>query len=170
MKVMSKHITELKEAKYNPREITEHDFKQIKKSLEAFGFVSPVIINVNKERKNIIIGGHMRVRAARELRIKKIPCIELDLSLEKEKELNIRLNRNQGRFDFDILANTFSQQELRTYGFTNYELSFFSLPEPQSKPVELSIKVTFKEAEMSSFEALRAYLNKKGYDYTAKLN
>jgi ParB-like chromosome segregation protein Spo0J len=90
-------------AEYNPRQLTKDQYAQLKDSLTRFGLVDPLIINKNKQRKNILVGGHQRLRIATDLGIKKIPCVEVDLPLDKEKELNIRLNKNVGEWDYDSL-------------------------------------------------------------------
>ena len=117
MNIINRNINELIEAEYNPRNLTKSQHKQLKDSLHRFGVVDPVLVNINKERKNVIIGGHQRVRVWGDLGNTTIPCIELDLSPEKEKELNIRLNKNTGEFDFDMLANYFEQDDLADWGF-----------------------------------------------------
>ena len=112
----------LKEAEYNPRTLKDKDFKDIKKSLEKFGFVEPVVVNKNKNRDSVIVGGHQRVMIAKGLGIKDIPVVYVDLDLEQEKELNIRLNKNMGKFDYDILANNFDTEDLFNWGFEDWEL------------------------------------------------
>jgi len=115
-------VSKLKEADYNPRQISKEHFQDIKKSLKKLGCIDPILINKNKERENIIVGGHMRLRAMKELGEKKIPCIYLDMPLEVEKEANIRLNKNTGEFDYDLLANHFDFDDLLDFGFTEIEL------------------------------------------------
>jgi ParB-like chromosome segregation protein Spo0J len=110
-------------AEYNPRKITMQQLDALKDSIRRFGVVDPVIINVNPDRKNIIIGGHQRVRAAKEMGQDTVPCVELDLSLEQERELNIRLNKNTGTWDFETLLENFDEQELLEYGFEPDELA-----------------------------------------------
>ena len=122
MKIIAYSIKDLKFADYNPRQLSKEQFNNLKKSIEKFGFVDPVIVNKNSERKNVIIGGHQRVNVARQIGIKSIPCIELDLSIEKEKELNVRLNKNNGEWDWDLLANNFDEKDLIDWGFEHYEL------------------------------------------------
>lgn len=112
----------LKFADYNPREISEHDFDHVKQSLKKYGFVEPVVVNQHKGRENIIIGGHMRVRAAIDIGIDKIPVNYENLDIKDEKELNVRLNRNHGDFDSEKMANYFDHEELLEYGFTEEEL------------------------------------------------
>lgn len=112
-------------AEYNPRQLTKEQHFQLKDSIQRFGFVDPLIVNKNKERKNILVGGHQRLRIAKELGIDKIPCVEVDLNIDQEKELNIRLNKNVGEWDYDSLANYFDVGELMDWGFTDDELQFY---------------------------------------------
>jgi len=121
LKITQWDVEKLINAEYNPRVLKEHQFKQLKDSIERFGLVDPILVNVNKDRHGIIIGGHQRTFVAQKLGMKKIPAIELNLTLEKEKELNIRMNKNQGEWDFESLANFFDQEDLLDFGFQEYE-------------------------------------------------
>ena len=122
MKVTMVNISEINVAEYNPRTIKEKDFKHIKKSLKKFGFVEPIVVNKNKDRFNVIVGGHQRVNVAKELGIKEVPVVYVNLDEEREKELNIRLNKNMGKFDYDVLANNFDLDDLFDWGFEDWEL------------------------------------------------
>ena len=112
-------------AEYNPRQLTKDQYSQLKDSIKRFGLVDPLIVNKNKERKNILVGGHQRFKIAKEMGIDEIPCVEVDLTLDAEKELNIRLNKNVGEWDYDALANYFDVGELTDWGFSNDELQFY---------------------------------------------
>ena len=122
MKVKEYDINQLISAEYNPRQLTQRQYQNLRDSIQRFGLVDPILINVNKDRKNIIIGGHQRVNIAKVLEIKKVPCVELDLTLEQERELNIRLNQNTGDWDFDVLADNFDLDELMEFGFEEKDL------------------------------------------------
>tara|TARA_R100001086_G_scaffold6445_1_gene3977 strand:- start:8309 stop:9499 length:1191 start_codon:yes stop_codon:yes gene_type:complete len=111
-------------AEYNPRELTKDQHQDLKDSIKRFGFVDPLIVNTNKERKNILVGGHQRLKVAKELGYENVPCVEVDLTPEKEKELNVRLNKNTGQWDWDALANHFDVGELIDWGFNEDELQF----------------------------------------------
>ena len=126
-KIKHKDINCLISAEYNPRQLKKEQYQNIKESLQRFGFVDPVIINKNKDRKNIIIGGHQRVKVAKDLKYTEVPCVELDLTLDKEKELNIRLNKNVGEWDYDILANLFDFNDLMDWGCDEKELQLGDL-------------------------------------------
>jgi len=112
-------------AEYNPRQLTKDQYTQLKDSLTRFGLVDPLIVNKHKSRKNILVGGHQRLKIAKEMGMDKIPCVEVDLPLDQEKELNIRLNKNVGEWDYDSLANYFDVSELMEWGFSNDELQFY---------------------------------------------
>jgi len=117
--------TELIAAEYNPRQLTKDQHKDLTDSIKRFGLVDPLIVNTHKERKNILVGGHQRLKIAQELNIKEIPCVEVELNPDQEKELNIRLNKNSGEWDYDALANYFDVGELTEWGFTDDELQFY---------------------------------------------
>ena len=102
---------------YNPRKISEHDKKELTKSLERFECVEPAVVNSHKSRENVIVGGNQRIKVAKELGWEKFPCVVVDLNLKKEKELNIRLNKNQGEWDWEILDDMFEKDELFDAGF-----------------------------------------------------
>ena len=127
MKIRNIEISKLKPATYNPRQITKKQVKDLKESIEKFGFVDPIIVNKNKNTYTII-GGHQRYmilnEAAKRVDWKdepKMPCVILEISKEEERELNIRLNKSGGDWDFDLLSN-FEIEELKEWGFKEIEL------------------------------------------------
>lgn len=122
MKIVKRKITELIAAEYNPRKINKVQEQDLKDSLTRFGLVDPIIININKERKNIVIGGHQRLKVWADLGNTEIDCNELNLTLDKERELNIRLNKNGGTFDDELVKEYFDYEELTEWGFTPEEL------------------------------------------------
>ena len=127
--IVTRKLSELTDADYNPRQLSKNQYVEIKKSLTKFGFVDPMIINIHPDRKNIIIGGHQRKNVWLDMGNKEAPCVELSLSIEDEQELNIRLNKNTGSFDFDILANHFEVPDLLDFGFEPFELGISSTDE-----------------------------------------
>ena len=124
-KIIQRDINSLIFAEYNPRQLTKDQHQHLKDSIQRFGLVDPILINKHKDRKDIIIGGHQRVRVAKDLDIDKVPCIELSLTYEKERELNVRLNKNSGSWDYDVLANMFEMEELQDWGFNESQLAGF---------------------------------------------
>ena len=121
MKIKQRKIADLKPAEYNPRQLTDKQYKQLKKSLKTFGCVEPVVVNSNPMRTDIIIGGHQRCKVWADLGNDTIPTVEIELDEASEMELNVRLNKNTGEFDFDMLANYFDVDVLKEWGFEEYE-------------------------------------------------
>ena len=126
MEITNKTIDSLIFAEYNPRQLTEEQYKNLNDSISRFGLVDPIIVNQHKDRMNIIVGGHQRVRVAKKQGIEDVPCVFVNLPYEKERELNVRLNKNTGGWDFDILADMFDMDELIEWGFKEEELVGFS--------------------------------------------
>ena len=116
------HVDNLIPADYNPRRLTDKAKYDIKESLNTFGFVLPVVVNINPDRLNVIVGGHQRYTIAKEMGIKEIPCLTVDLPIEKEKELNIRLNKNTAHWDIDKLREVFADEDLTEWGFSAIEI------------------------------------------------
>lgn len=127
MLIEKRKISELNQAKYNPRiELSETDetFKKIEKSIEEFGYVEPIIVNKNN---NVIVGGHQRVNVLKKNGYTEIECVIVDLDEKQEKKLNLALNKITGFWDNEKLKELFdelelSEEELFATGFDKYEL------------------------------------------------
>mgnify|MGYP003132389960 CR=1 FL=1 len=162
--IVTKDVNDLIFAEYNPRQLTESQFKHLKDSIERFGLVDPIIINKNKDRKNIIIGGHQRARVAKSIGIDKIPCIELNLSYEKERELNIRLNKNVGSWDYDVLANTFDIEELKGWGFEDFDIGDLGIDVDESALDDYDIDDKINEMEGLALKSVMIPIRNEMYE------
>ena len=60
MEIINVPIKDLKPNEKNPRKITKRELQKLVRSIEEFGFVDPIIVNKNKTRFNIIVGGHLK--------------------------------------------------------------------------------------------------------------
>ena len=162
MKIESIKINKLKPATYNPRQISTKQYNDLKKSIERFGLVDPIIINKNG---NVVVGGHQRLKICKELKHTEIDCVVLDLSKEEERELNIRLNKNTGDFDMDILANEFDIDELTDWGFKHIDLdlNIDKIQKDLSDKIELQYKIEVEVISEKEQEILYKDLTKKGY-------
>ena len=121
IKIVYRNIDDLKSAEYNPRKIGSKQKMELTVSLKKLGFSLPIAINVNPKRKDVIIGGHQRVQIAKELGIKKVPCVEFNLDKKTEQEMNLRLNKNGGEFGFELLGQI-DPELLRQVGFLDKEI------------------------------------------------
>jgi len=115
-------ISSLHPAPYNPRTRGKETAKHLRESLDHFGMVDPIIVNSTPKRSNTIIGGHFRWEVAKEMGLKEVPVVYVNIpDIEKEKELNLRLNRNIGEWDFKLLSE-FDGNFLSDVGFSSEEL------------------------------------------------
>jgi DNA modification methylase len=118
-------VKELKASTYNPRKWDEKTLADMTESLTRFGLCDPLIVNGAHERKNVVIGGHLRLKVATTLGYTEVPIVYVNLpDIEREKELNLRLNKNVGSWDEDLLK-LFDTSMLLDVGFTPDELNNF---------------------------------------------
>jgi len=103
-------VSRLKEYENNPRN-NDLAVEKVKYSIERFGFLFPVVIDVNY----VIVCGHTRVRACREMGIPSVPCIIADELTEDQINL-FRLVDNKtseySDWDFEKLKQELSLVDL----------------------------------------------------------
>jgi DNA modification methylase len=121
-------IDDLLPADYNPRKDLKPgdiEYEKIKKSIDEFGYIEPIIINA--KNKNTIIGGHQRLKILKELGYDEVDCSIVKLDWEQEKTLNIALNKLSGDWDETKLKDILSELEdididMELTGFDKTEL------------------------------------------------
>lgn len=143
LEVTYQKVKELNPAPYNPRKWSEESIAQLTNSIKSFGIVDPILVNSSASRKNVVIGGHFRLKVAKDLGIKEVPVVYVDIpDIEREKELNVRLNKNLGDWDYELLAE-FDETLLSTIGFDSEEIdAIFDLvvDEPETFDLEKELK------------------------------
>lgn len=113
-------INKLKGMKYNPRNISEFDKQNLKRSIKEFGNVRPIVVN----KDYTIIGGHQTWDALKDLEYKEVEVIKLDISEEKAKLLNLALNRISGEFNQELLDKFVEDLDnLNLSGFSESEIN-----------------------------------------------
>jgi DNA modification methylase len=104
MEIQKKNTAELLPAEYNPRKDLkpgDAEYEKLKRSIEQFGYVEPVIWNKVTSR---VVGGHQRLKVLLDMGMTEVDCVVVELDDEKEKALNIALNKISGEWDKDKLA------------------------------------------------------------------
>lgn len=116
-------ISSIKVDSYNPRTYDRDVIEQLKVSISSFSMCDPLIVNGSPERFMVLIGGHQRLAACKELGMSQVPIVKVYIpDIKREKELNVRLNRNVGSWDFEKLKKL-DIQMLLDVGFNDTELS-----------------------------------------------
>lgn len=143
-------INSLRPSEYNPRKISKESFDQLKESVRKFQMVDPIIANAASERNGVVIGGHMRLRVAKELGFKEVPVVFLTIpDLAVEKELNIRLNKNTGEFDFELLA-LFEEEFLSSVGFDSEDLD--NIFPAEDNPEQFDLKKELEKLDITEIK------------------
>lgn len=91
-------------ADYNPRKDLkpgDEEYEKLKRSIEQFGYVEPVIWNRTTGR---VVGGHQRLKVLIDMGINEADCVVVEMDETKEKALNVALNKISGEWDKDKLA------------------------------------------------------------------
>ena len=96
-------VGQLKHCPNNSRTHSKHQIHQIAKSIDEFGFISPILVN----KSGMVVAGHGRLAAAKLLGIKEVPTIRLEnLSPDQLRAYAIADNRiaELAGWDSSILA------------------------------------------------------------------
>lgn len=150
LKIEFIEISQIKESTYNPRKHDKEQFDQLKKSIEKFGMVDPLLLNSAPERKNILIGGHFRLEVLKSLGYKEVPAVYINIpDIEREKELNIRMNKNVGEFDLELLSS-FDESFLSSLGFNSQELD--EIFEIEDNPEVFDLEKELKKININNIE------------------
>ena len=141
-------ITDIKEAEYNPRIMTENEMTKLENSINEFGLADPIIINL---KNNKIIGGHQRYNAILnkyyeegdfqpELNLIRLGDVgwvftDTDITIkdeDHEKALNLALNKISGDWEYEKLNTVLDDLssdgfDVDLTGFSNLEVTEIQL-------------------------------------------
>ncbi len=112
---MKRYINTLRENPNNPRTITREKFDKLVTSLREFPEMleaRPIVINPD----GMVLGGNMRLKAAREAGLKEVQVYEATWEEAKQKEFIIKDNVSFGEHDWDVLANEWDAVQLDDWG------------------------------------------------------
>jgi len=130
-------ISEIKLNPDNPRTISNKDMELLIKSLKEF----PEMLHLREivvDENMVVLGGNMRLLALQKMGVSDCQIRVVNgLTPEQKREFVIKDNSNFGRYDFDALANLWSDLPLIDWGVNipeikMDELDMDKLPEPGS--------------------------------------
>ena len=116
-------LSKLKPYKNNARKHKKEDIEYIKNSIKQFGFLDPIGI---WGKENIIVEGHGRFFAVKELGYQKVPCIRLDeLSDEERRAYALAHNKTAEMSSWDLRLVDLELKDLNIdmldFGFTEMD-------------------------------------------------
>lgn len=120
MDIKELKMSDIKPYEKNPRK-NDNAVKYVAESIKEFGFKVPLVIDKN----GVIVAGHTRYKAAKQLKMKTVPCLVAD-DLTNEQVRAFRLADNkvaeQAEWDFDLLDDELAQIldiDMDAFGFLN---------------------------------------------------
>lgn len=127
-------IKALKPYEKNTRKHQKKDIDNIARSIEKFGMNDPIGI----WKDNIIVEGHGRLLACKQLGMNEVPCVRLDhLTDEQRREYAIAHNATA---ELSIWDKDFLEQELEDLDLSNFDFLFLD-DEKKENPYTAKIKI-----------------------------
>lgn len=143
MNIVEKDINELVMYENNPRK-NDEAVKYVANSIKEFGFKVPVIIDKN----NVIVAGHTRIKAAKELKIDKIPCIIADdLTDEQIKAFRLADNKVSEFSEWDV-----PKLDLELMDIDNIDMISLGFGEDEKESAEAKQQKELESMELKAFE------------------
>lgn len=121
MQIISKKIEEIKEYENNPRN-NDIAVEYVARSIKDFGFKIPIIVDKN----NVIVAGHTRYKAAKELNLTEVPCIVADdLTDEQIKAFRLVDNKSAELAEWNLELLNIELENIHDIDMNlyNFELS-----------------------------------------------
>jgi site-specific DNA-methyltransferase (adenine-specific) len=103
LQIIERALKDIKPDEKNPRN-NKRAVEPVKKSIQEFGFRVPIII----DGEGVIVAGHTRYLAAKELKMKTVPTVSAaDMSEEQVKAYRLVDNKTNefATWDFDLMQN-----------------------------------------------------------------
>jgi ParB-like chromosome segregation protein Spo0J len=118
MKIEYRDIREIRPYPHNPRR-NDQTIESVKTSLEKFGFQQPIVV----DSKGVIIVGHSRWRAAKELNYESVPVLVADnLSEDQCRAYRIMDNKTHDMTRWDIEELRIELDDLDDLDLTGFNL------------------------------------------------
>lgn len=137
MNIIELNLKDIKPYEKNPRK-NDEAVEPVAESIKEFGFKVPIIIDKN----NVIVAGHTRYKAAKKLKLKKVPCIKAD-DLNEEQVRAFRLADNKvsdiAEWDFDLL-------NIELDSISNIDMSLFMFEEDEEELEAIEDDYNIEEA------------------------
>ena len=115
-----RNIAEIKPNPKNPRVIKDEKFAKLVKSITDFPQMlekRPLVCFTDTDGKLVVLGGNMRLKAAKEVGLKELPVVLADDWTEEQKnEFLIKDNVGFGEWQWDELAADWDAQQLEDWG------------------------------------------------------
>lgn len=146
MQIITKKLSDLRPYARNPRK-NDQAVDAVANSIREFGFKVPIVIDKNGE----IIAGHTRLKAAKKLKMKEIPCIVADdLTEEQIRAFRIADNKVGELADWDFEALNIELDEITDIDMEQFGFDL-DIPGEEREVVEDDFDATPPEEPVARF-------------------
>jgi site-specific DNA-methyltransferase (adenine-specific) len=115
-----KNITDIKANPKNPRVIKDDKFAKLVQSIKDFPEMlekRPLVCFTDIDKKLVVLGGNMRLKAAKEVGLKELPVLLADDWTEEQKaQFLIKDNVGFGEWNWDELKEDWNINQLSNWG------------------------------------------------------
>lgn len=107
MKIEKRNIDLIKPYWRNPRK-NDKAIEAVKSSIKKYGYNQPIVV----DKKDVIIAGHTRYKALRQLGFKNVAVVVLDIDEDKAKQYRIADNKTAEKSEWDDDLLMFELREI----------------------------------------------------------
>lgn len=146
MEVINLKITEVRPYENNPRH-NEDAVGLVAESIKQFGFNVPILLDADK----VIVAGHTRYEAAKELGLAEVPCIIMeDLSEEAARQFRIVDNKTGELSSWDYEKLLSELDNIKGIDMSMFDFGKFN---EAAEPANLETNLTSgKELDVTEFD------------------
>lgn len=142
MKIINVKVEDLTPYENNARTHPPKQIDLLAKNIKRFGFINPIVLNNEKEK--VVIAGHGRLLAMKQLGEKTVPCVYVE-NLNEEEQKALRLADNQimlmGENDLELVKVELSGLSDEMIDLTGFDKDLIMQPdEPENLDEENSDK------------------------------
>ena len=164
-----RNITDIKPNPKNPRIIKDEKFAKLVQSLKDFPEMlekRPLICFTDTDGKLVVLGGNMRLKAAKEVGLKKLPVMLADDWTEEQKQqFLIKDNVGFGEWNWEELQSDWDVEQLGEWGLDVPQWANNSEDIEDIENIESfneSVNFTIKCESIEQLEELQTKLNVSG--------
>ena len=128
MNIVNMKIKDIIPYEKNAKKHDKTQIANVAESIKQFGFAQPLVV----DKDNVLIIGHCRLLAAKQLKLREVPVVRMDdLTEEQVKQLRLLDNKlNESAWDYELLAD-----EIGELDFEGFDLDW-GLPEEVPEIIE----------------------------------
>lgn len=146
--ILYRNISEIKPNPNNPRVIKDDKFNKLVKSITEFPEMlekRPLVCFTDTDGKLVVLGGNMRLKAAKEVGLKELPVMLADDWTEEQKQqFLIKDNVGFGEWNWEVLANEWDSEQLEGWGLDLPDFGTDEILDEEQKDLSSSIESLFR--------------------------